>query len=93
MSLPGQPPLSTDEEITLRRVAHGQSNIAQLRAPDLLRLRALALIAGSARAPTLTAAGKRRFDTLSKPVAMKALDAVAELMAMVNRLTARKKRR
>ena len=85
--------LSEDEEITLRRVAHGQSDVAHLRAADLLRLRALALITGTPRAPTLTAAGKAHFDRLSKPVAVTEFNAQNELMATLGRLMARKTQR
>lgn len=83
-------PLSTDEEITLRRVAHGQSDVAHLRAHDLARLRALDLIAGSPRVPTLTAAGKARFDQLAKPAVVMDFNAQNELAATINRLMARK---
>jgi hypothetical protein len=83
-------PLSEDEEITLRRVAHGQSDVAHLRAADLARLRALALIAGAPRAPTLTTAGKVHFDRLSKPAAVTEFNAQNELMATLGRLMARK---
>jgi hypothetical protein len=83
-------PLSENEQITLRRVAHGQSDVAHLRAADLVRLRALALIAGTPRAPTLTAAGKAHFDGLSKPAAVTEFNAQNELMATLGRLMARK---
>ena len=83
-------PLSTDEEITLRRVAHGQSDVAHLRAHDLARLRELDLIAGSPRVPTLTAAGKARFDQLAKPAVVMDFNAQNELAATINRLMARK---
>ena len=85
--------LSADEEITLRRVAHGQSDVAHLRAADLVRLRSLALIAGTPRAPTLTAAGKQRFDQLAKPAAVAEYNAQDELIATLGRLMARKARR
>lgn len=82
--------LSENEEITLRRVAHGQSDVAHLRAADLARLRALSLIAGAAQAPMLTAAGKARFDRLGKPAAVAEFNAQNELMATLGRLMARK---
>ena len=84
------PLLSTEEEITLRRVAHGQSDVAHLRAHDLARLRALDLIGGSPRVPTLTAAGKARFDQLAKPAVVMDFNAQNELAAVINRLMARK---
>ena len=83
-------PLSTNEEITLRRVAHGQSDVAHLRATDLVRLRSLALVAGTPRAPMLTAAGKARFDRLAKPAAVAEFNPQNELLATLGRLMARK---
>jgi hypothetical protein len=85
-----QTPLSTDEEITLRRVAYGQSDVTHLRASDLARLRALDLVAGGPRVPTLTAAGKARFDQLAKPAIVTNFDAQNELAATLNRLMTRK---
>jgi hypothetical protein len=82
--------LSSDEEVTLRRVAYGQSDVAHLRAEDLKRLRALKLIDGSPRLPLLTPAGKQRFDALTKPVAIAEFNAQNELMATLGRLMARK---
>jgi hypothetical protein len=90
MSRSEQTPLSSNEEITLRRVAHGQSDVAHMRAADLARLRALALVAGTPRAPTLTAEGKARFDQLAKPAMVMAFNAQNELATIINRLMARK---
>ncbi|SEO97519.1 hypothetical protein SAMN02990966_03504 [Rhodospirillales bacterium URHD0017] len=90
MSPSEQMPLSEDEEITLRRVAHGQSDVAHLRVADLTRLRALALVAGTPHAPMLTNAGKARFDRLTKPAAVAEFNAQNELMATLGRLMARK---
>jgi hypothetical protein len=89
MSRSDDTPLSANEEITLRRVAHGQSDVAHLRAEDLTRLRSLALVAGTPRAPMLTAEGKARFDRLAKP-AVSEFNAQNELMATLGRLMARK---
>ena len=86
-------PLSNNEEVTLRRVAYGQSDIAHLRADDLKRLRALKLIDGSPRVPSLTPAGKQRFDTLAKPVAIATFNAENELMGMIGLLMARRPER
>jgi len=84
-----QTPLSSNEEVTLRRVAYGQSDVSHLRADDLARLRALDLVAGDPRVPTLTAAGKTRFDQLTKHVVAD-FNAQNELAATINRLMARK---
>lgn len=86
----GLPPLSADEEVTLRRVAYGQSDIAHLRAQDLVRLRTLKLIDGSPRVPSLTPAGKQRFEALAKPVVIAEYNAQNELLATLGRLMARK---
>lgn len=90
MSRSDPTPLSANEEITLRRVAHGQSDATRLRAEDLARLRSLALVAGTPRAPTLTVAGKARFDQLAKPATVADFNAQNELMATLGRLMARK---
>ena len=78
--------LSNNEAITLRRVALGQSTVASLRAQDLVRLRALKLIEGSAREPTLTANGKQRFAALPKAAALADFKPHAELLARMARL-------
>ncbi len=54
----GADTLSTDEEVTLRRVAFGESPVHTLRAADLTHLRALRLIEDSKDGPILTARGK-----------------------------------
>jgi hypothetical protein len=81
--------LTVGEKITLRRVAHGQSDVARLRVHDLERLRTLGLIDGGARRPRLTAEGQRRFDKLEKPVPIASLDAERELTAIVGQVMAR----
>ena len=63
-------PLTEVEQITLRRVAYGQSIPGSLRVQDLQRLRELGLIEGPAQAPVMTASGRRRFESLSRPVAL-----------------------
>jgi hypothetical protein len=86
-------PLSSNEAITLRRVAYGQSDVDSLRAQDLARLRALKLIEGSAREPTLTADGKRLFDALPKAAALTSFKPHDELLAtMMTRLLAEPRR-
>ncbi|MPZ29447.1 MAG: hypothetical protein GEV13_00360 [Rhodospirillales bacterium] len=93
MSRSEDTPLSANEEITLRRVAHGQSDVTRLRVEDLVRLRSLVLVTGTTRAPVLTAAGKARFDRLAKPAAVTEFNAQNELMATLGRLMARKAQR
>ena len=60
--------LSADEEITLRRVAYGQSEVRVLRAADLDRLRKLFLIEDAKDGPRLTLAGRIHFASLPKGV-------------------------
>jgi hypothetical protein len=50
--------LSAEEEITLRRVAFGESPVHTLRAADLANLRTLRLIEDSKDGPVLTARGR-----------------------------------
>jgi len=86
----GMAALTASEQITLRRVAHAQSDVGRLCARDLERLRMLNLIDGSARTPRLTAKGWQRFDKLAKPVALASFDAESELTSLVDRLLERK---
>ena len=79
-------PLSTNEAVTLRRVAFGQSDVDRLRSQDLVRLRLLKLIEGSAREPTLTAHGRRCFDALPKAAALTSFKPHDELLARMARL-------
>jgi hypothetical protein len=60
--------LTTGEQITLRRLAYGQSDPALLSAGNLRRLRELGLIDGPARRPTMTPSGQRCFEALARPV-------------------------
>jgi hypothetical protein len=69
-SAPQPAKLTPDEEITLRRVAFGQSEVRAMRRDDLIRLRRLGLIEDAKDGPRLTAAGKRCFDALGNPSAM-----------------------
>ena len=59
-------PLTEEEEVTLRRVAFGESEVKVMRAHDLARLRRLRLIEDSKDGPRLTAAGRAVFDSLPK---------------------------
>ena len=63
------PSLSDNEEVTLRRVAFGQSEVRAMRADDLAQLRRLRLIEdGKDGRPQLTADGKKCFDALPRPM-------------------------
>lgn len=62
--------LTPDEEVTLRRVAFGQSDVRAMRAQDLTRLRNLRLIQDSKDGPCLTVSGRERFEELPKAMLM-----------------------
>lgn len=62
--------LTPDEEVTLRRVAFGQSDVRAMRGQDLARLRRLRLIEDAKGGPCLTASGRQRFKELPKPMLM-----------------------
>lgn len=82
-------PLTSNEEITLRRVAFGQSDVSSLRPQDLSRLRALKLIEGSAREPTLTMGGKRCFAALPKAASFTEFTPHDELLTAMSRRLAK----
>jgi hypothetical protein len=60
--------LEASEEITLRRVAFGESPERTLRREDMVRLRGLRLVTDGKDGPCLTASGRAHFETLAKPV-------------------------
>ena len=62
--------LTPEEEVTLRRVAFGQSDVRAMRGQDLARLRKLRLIEDAKDGPCLTASGRRHFSELPKPMLM-----------------------
>ncbi len=62
--------LTEDEEVTLRRVAYGQSAVRTLRRPDLARLYLVRLIEDGTKGPRLTADGKLRFGILPKAASL-----------------------
>lgn len=62
--------LTPEEEVTLRRVAFGQSDVRAMRAQDLARLRHLRLIQDGKDGPCLTVSGRQRFDELPKAMLM-----------------------
>jgi hypothetical protein len=64
-----RPSLLTDaEEVTLRRVAFGESEVKVMRARDLEQLRRLRLIEDAKDGPRLTAAGRAVLDGLPKAI-------------------------
>jgi len=78
--------LSADEEVTLRRVAFGESEVRAMRANDLARLRSLRLIEGSKDGPRLTRRGKEHFDTLPKAAAQGDSGQTDDLLQSMERL-------
>lgn len=63
-------PLTANEQVTLRRVAYGQSEVRAMRRHDLTRLRELKLIEDGKDGPRLTADGKQRFEVLPKAASL-----------------------
>ncbi len=62
--------LSPNEEITLRRVAFGESPERTMRPQDLARLRQLCLIDDGKDGPQLTPGGRQRFDALPRALTL-----------------------
>jgi hypothetical protein len=58
--------LSNEEQVTLRRVAFGESPAHTLRAADLDQLRSLRLIEDSKDGPVLTTKGRHHYATLPR---------------------------
>lgn len=92
MSLTSTVPLTAEEEVTLRRVAYGQSEERALRQQDLARLRALRLIEDGKDGPRLTTAGKERFDSLAKPAAFGSSGRYEDLLKAIDQRTPIKRR-
>lgn len=89
MAVPADKPLvilTADEEVTLRRVAFGQSEVRAMRAADLDRLRRLALIESGKDGPQLTVKGKTHFDTLRSAVSTGKGGSSDDLMSTMDRL-------
>jgi hypothetical protein len=78
--------LSADEEVTLRRIAYGESEVRCLRASDIARLHALKLIEDSKDGPRLTGQGKVRFGALPKPSAQLGSQPFDDLLAQMRKL-------
>jgi hypothetical protein len=78
--------LTAEEEITLRRVAFGQSQVHAMRAADLKKLRTLHLIEDGKDGPQVTMSGRRHFDTLPKVATLDRGFAGDDLLASMNRM-------
>ena len=86
-------PLTTVEQITLRRVAYGQSIPGSLPIRDLRRLRELGLIEGSVQSPVMTASGRRCFEALPRPATLSQTGLEQTLADMLRSLREGRKRR
>ena len=81
------PALTPNEEVTLRRVAFGESEVSVLRADDLARLYKLGLIEVGKDRPRLTAEGRQRFDALPKVAKSKSTgDPMAEMQELLDKV-------
>ena len=78
--------LTDEEEVTLRRVAFGESEVKAMRAHDLARLRRLQLIEEGRDGPQLTAAGRAVFDELPKAMGSEKRGRTDEMMQQMARL-------
>ncbi len=87
------PTLSENEEVTLRRVAFGQSEVRAMRAQDLAQLRRLRLIEnGKDGRPQLTADGKKCFEALPRPMTLGELKGADDFLANIARPVDRTRR-
>lgn len=68
------PVLSDEEQITLRRVAFGESPTRTLRNADLVQLRALRLIEEGKDGPMLTSKGRQLYETLPRALGAASFD-------------------
>ena len=87
-------PLTSSEQITLRRVAYGEALPGSLNAKDLIRLRTLGLIEGPLLTPVVTASGRRCFNSLARPIPLAETtieDALADMLQSLRQ--ARQQRR
>lgn len=74
-------PLSSHEEVTLRRLALGISRPASLSTRDVERLRALCLVEQHPDGLRLTPAGRERYLTLPKSVAVDPADTADDVLS------------
>ena len=86
------PTLTTDEEVTLRRVAFGQSEVRSLRRGDIAHLYDLHLIQDGREGPELTVAGRARFDALPKAASQTGDRAFSNLLHEMTKTLAERRR-
>ena len=79
--------LTAEEEVTLRRVAYGESPVRTLRAQDLETLRGLRLIVDHGDGPLLTPQGRKAFDALPRPAAQAGREPMEKMLADLMRVT------
>lgn len=89
---PAPASLTADEEVTLRRVAFGQSEVRAMRAADLALLRKRRLIEDSKDGPCLTVAGRRHFETLSKPSTQHGTRSFDDMLVQMDKMLSDAKR-
>lgn len=76
--------LSFDEQVTLRRVAFGESPAATLRAHDLAQLRRLHLVSDGREGPQLTPSGRDLYESLPRAL-LRAKEGPRDLLSAVVR--------
>ncbi len=84
--------LTIDEEVTLRRVAFGQSELRSLRRGDIAHLYDLHLIQDGRDGPELTVAGRTRFDALPKAASQTGDLAFSNLLREMTKTLAERRR-
>jgi hypothetical protein len=84
--------LTADEEVTLRRVAFGQSEVRAMRAADLALLRKRRLIEDAKDGPCLTATGRKHFETLSKPSTQHGTHSFDDMLVQMDKMLSAAKR-
>ncbi len=84
---PAKRALTENEEVTLRRVAFGQSEVRAMRREDLAALRALNLIVDHRDGPALTAQGRKVFEALPQPAAQAGREPLENMLNELTRVT------
>lgn len=76
-------PLSSNEEVTLRRVALGIAQPGDLSPRDLAHLKKLDLVELDGESPSLTALGRRRYSELPRSVPIADLQTEADFAGLL----------